>query len=67
MLRTGSEAGGYDEKSVGILETDADGFSVDGESGGALESATADGESGATLAATVAGVMVPIPKGTAAS
>ncbi|MCU1314760.1 MAG: hypothetical protein JWN63_82, partial [Candidatus Acidoferrum typicum] len=33
---------------VGILEGDAGSFSVDGESGGTLEAAAADGEGGAT-------------------
>ena len=47
LLRSGGEAGSYDEKSVGILEGDAGGSSVDGQSGGTLEAAAADGEGGA--------------------
>ncbi len=48
MLGTGRESGSYDEKRVRILEGDAGRLSVDSNSGGALEAAAADGDSGAT-------------------
>ena len=34
LLRTGGEAGSYDEKSIGILEGNAGTFSVQGHGGG---------------------------------
>ena len=47
-LKAGCEAGSYDEKNAGILECDGGSFSVNGESGGALEAAVPDSKSGAT-------------------
>jgi hypothetical protein len=47
LLRAGVEAGSNDEESVGVLECDDGGFSVGADGGAALESAAADGESGA--------------------
>src|ERR1700687_6285177 len=47
-LRSGGEAGSYDEKSVCILECDAGSFSVNGERSGTLKATTPNCERGAT-------------------
>src|SRR5260370_6968431 len=48
LLRAGGEAGSYNEKSVGILEGDAGGFSIDGDTGATLEAAAAYGDGSTT-------------------
>jgi hypothetical protein len=48
LLGAGVEAGSQNEKSVGILESDAAGLSIDGERGAALEATAANGETCAT-------------------
>lgn len=67
LLRAGVEAGSNDEESVGVLECDDGGFSLGADGGAALESAVADGESGAAHGGNRCGRNRADSQGTAAS